>query len=363
MKLFDSVQLGFVSLKNRIVMAPMTRSRAPGNLPNRLMAEYYGQRAAAGLIVSEGTAPAADGLGYARIPGIFSAEQAQGWKGVAEAVHAAGGRIFIQLMHAGRVGSCRNLPPGARLLAPSALAVNGTIWTDSAGEVPYDPPEAMSAVEVGAAVAAYAAAAKLAIDAGCDGVELHGANGYLINQFLDPGSNRRIDAYGGNAAARNRFAVEVAVATAAAVGNGRVGFRISPYGVFNDMSGTYPEIVEQYVALAAELGALRLAYLHFVDHSSMGAPQPDPAAVNDIRRSFRLAGGEKIILSGGYDRPRAEADLQAGHADLIAFGRPFIANPDLPLRLEEGLPLATPDAATFYTPGAAGYTDYPAVSR
>lgn len=359
MKLFSPVTLGSIELKNRIVMAPMTRSRATDNIPNSLMAEYYGQRASAGLIITEGTSPSANGLGYARIPGAFSSEQRDGWRLVTEAVHAKGGRIFVQLMHAGRVGSPLNLPDSAELLAPSAVAVNGTIWTDSHGEQPYGIPRAMTADDIAAAVAEYEKAASLAIEAGFDGVEIHGANGYLITQFLDPGSNQRDDDYGGDATRRNRFALDVATAVIGAIGTSRTGIRLSPYGVFNDMSGAYEGISGQYTQLAADLGTLGLTYMHMVDHSAMGAPKPDQSVVESMCTAFRGNGGGAIILSGGYGRERAEADLQSGAADVVAFGRPFIANPDLVERLSSGAPLAAPDQATFYTPGKEGYTDYP----
>lgn len=360
MKLFSPYQLGATTLHNRVVMSPMTRNRAIGNLPNDLMAEYYGQRAGAGLIITEGTSPSPHGLGYARIPGIFSPEQSEGWKKVTRAVHIRRGKIFSQLMHAGRVGSVLNLPPGGELLAPTAVAMNGKMWTDSQGEQSCDTPRAMTLADIQSAVSEYAQAARNAIAAGFNGVELHGANGYLITQFLDPGSNRRSDVYGGDSDGRNRFALEVAAAVVAAIGAERVGIRLSPYGVFNGMSGDYAGIAEQYSDLVAALGGLKLAYLHMVDHSSMGAPQPDAAMVQALCRTFRVSGGESIILSGGYDRERAERDLSSGAADLIAFGRPFIANPDLVERMQAGLPLAVPDQATFYTSGPHGYTDYPA---
>jgi len=358
MKLFSTFKLGNTELQNRVVMAPMTRSRAPGNLTNALMAEYYGQRSGAGLIITEGTSPSPNGLGYARIPGIFSPEQSTAWGLVTSAVHGKGGKIFIQLMHCGRVGSLLNLPPGAELVAPSAVAMNGVIWTDSQGEQPYGAPREMTAGDVKSAIAEYARAARFAIDAGFDGVEVHGANGYLITQFLDPGSNQRLDEYGGDAVRRNRFALDVAAAVVKEIGAERVGIRLSPYGVFNDMSGTYPGIAEQYSELAAGVGGMGLAYLHLVDHSSMGAPKPDPVTVTSMCDRFRSAGGKAIILSGGYDSERAETDLGSGAADLIAFGRPFIANPDLVARLKSGAPLAVPDQATFYSPGEKGYTDY-----
>lgn len=361
MKLFTPFQLGGLELQNRIVMAPMTRSRAPGNLANGLMATYYGQRAGAGLIITEGTSPSANGLGYARIPGMFSPEQTESWKQVTAAVHAGGAKLFMQLMHCGRVGSVLNLPAGAELLAPSAIALAGAVWTDVQGEQPYGVPREMTSEDIGTVVGDYVQAGLNALAAGFDGVEVHAANGYLITQFLDPGSNRRSDAYGGNAGRRNRFALEVAGAVAAAIGPERVGIRLSPYGVFNDMAGAYDGIESQYGALAEGLGKLALAYVHLVDHSAMGAPKPAASTVRLICDSFRAAGGRAVILSGGYDRDRAEADLESGAADLVAFGRPFIANPDLPVRLRTGVNLAEPDQATFYTPGPEGYSDYPAL--
>lgn len=359
MKLFAPVTLGNIELSNRIVMAPMTRSRALGSIPNSLMAEYYGQRATAGLIVTEGTSPSPNGLGYARIPGIFSEAQRDGWRLITEAVHANGGRIFIQLMHVGRVGNKLNLPPGAELVAPSAVAMSGKIWTDSQGEQPYDLPREMTAEDIALAITEFTQAAKLAVEAGFDGVELHGANGYLINQFLDPGSNQRDDDFGGDTQRRNRFALDVARAISSAIGASRTAIRLSPYGVFNDMTGNYDGIAEQYTQLAAELGQVGLAYLHLVDHSSMGAPKPEAATVAAMTKAFRDHGGGAVILSGGYDLERAEADLQSGAGELVAFGRPFISNPDLVDRLRNGAPLAAPDMATFYTPGKEGYTDYP----
>ncbi|MEI6564596.1 MAG: alkene reductase [bacterium] len=363
MKLFSQYKLGAVELKNRVVMSPMTRSRAIGNLPNELMAGYYAQRASAGLIITEGTSPSPNGLGYARIPGIYSAKQTACWQQVTAAVHAHSGRIFMQLMHTGRVGHLLNLPPGSELLAPSAVATSGKMWTDSQGEQPCGMPREMTSANIRQTVDEYVHAARNAITAGFDGVEIHGANGYLITQFLDPDSNRRNDEYGRDGTGRNRFAIEVAAAIIAAIGAERVGIRLSPYGVFNDMSGSYNGIATQYTDLAATLGRLSLAYLHLVDHSAMGSPKPDPSTVKAMCSGFRAAGGRAIILSGGYERDRAESDVKSGEANLIAFGRPFIANPDLVERLKAGYQMAVPDQTTFYTPGSKGYTDYPVTSN
>jgi N-ethylmaleimide reductase len=333
----------------------MTRSRAEGNVPNDLMAAYYGQRAGAGLIVTEGVAPHPDGLGYARIPGLFSAAQQEGWRKVADAVHAKGGHIFVQLMHTGRIGHPGNLPAGAEILAPSAVQAKGDMWTDAEGLQPMPSPRAMAPTDLEEAKDSFVRAARLAREAGLDGVELHAANGYLLEQFLNPGTNRRRDGYGGSLEARTRFVVEVAEAVAQAIGPDRVGIRVSPFGVFNDMP-PYDQVEVTYLHLAKEFSRIGLAYLHVVDHSSMGAPEVPGSLKAALRKAFSGA----FILSGGYDRARAEADLAAGKGDLVAFGKPFISNPDLVARLQAGAELAAPDQGTFYTPGPAGYTDYPA---
>lgn len=351
--LFTPTQLGSLSLKNRIVMAPLTRSRAIGNLPNALMEEYYRLRAEAGLIITEGTSPSPNGLGYARIPGLFNEEQVQGWRRVTDAVHQVGGKIFVQLMHTGRVSHPTNLPAGARVIAPSAIAVPGEMWTDADGLQPHPVPREMSEADISQSIAEYAASAKLAMQAGFDGVELHAANGYLIDQFLNTAANQRNDRWGGNIENRIRFAVEVAKTTVAAIGAERVGMRISPYGVFN---GQVPdaEMDALYLRLIDELNALSLLYIHVVDHSAMGAPEVSPELKARIRAAFK----GKYILSGGYDVARADADLDAQRGDLVAFGRPFISNPDLVTKLKSGQELVAPDFATFYTPGEKGYTDY-----
>ncbi|MEQ6291905.1 alkene reductase [Vogesella sp. GCM10023246] len=351
--LFTPTELGRLTLKNRIVMAPLTRSRAPGNLPNELMAHYYRLRAEAGLIITEGTSPSPNGLGYARIPGLFNAEQVQGWRRVTDGVHQAGGKIFVQLMHTGRVSHPSNMPAGASILAPSAVAVPGEMWTDADGMQPHPVPREMSEADIAQSIAEYAASAKLAIQAGFDGVELHAANGYLIDQFLNTASNQRQDRWGGTVENRIRFAVEVARATVAAIGAGRVGMRISPYGVFNAQVPD-AEMDDVYLRLIDELNALGLLYIHVVDHSAMGAPEVSP----ELKARLRAAFNGQYILSGGYDVARAEADLDAQRGDLVAFGRPFISNPDLVAKLKSGQELVAPDFATFYTPGEKGYTDY-----
>jgi N-ethylmaleimide reductase len=356
MTLFSKFHLGNIALKNRVVMSPMTRCRAIDNIPNDLMAEYYAQRAEAGLIITEGTAPSSNGLGYARIPGLYNQAQVEGWKKVTSAVHAKGGKIFAQLMHTGRVSHPDNMEAGTRVLGPSAIAMSGEMYTDAAGPQAYPVPEAMSLQDIQTEQDAFATAAKNAIKAGFDGVEIHGANGYLVDQFLNTASNQRTDAYGGSFKNRARFALEVAEKVAAAIGQEKTGIRLSPYGAFNDMA-TSDDMKVLFEYLAEALGKLGLAYIHLVDHSSMGAPEVG----YDIKAKIQKAFGGPVILSGGYDRQRAETDLQEEKADLVAYGRPFLANPDLVERLKNDLPLNDPDPATFYTPGAKGYTDYPAM--
>ena len=355
--LFNPLVTPSLQLANRVVMAPMTRSRAvASNTPNALMAEYYGQRATAGLIITEGTSPSPNGLGYARIPGLFNEAQVRGWQPVVEAVHARGGKIFVQLMHSGRVGHPANLPAGARVLGPTADICPGEMYTDAEGMQPNGSPQAMTLVDIGQAVAEFAASAKLAIDAGFDGVELHAANGYLIEQFLNANINRRTDAYGDGPKGRNRFALEVARSTTAAIGANRVGIRLSPHGVFNG-TGAFAGVDEQFETLVRQLSELNLLYVHVLDHSAMGAP----AVPADLKARLRAAFKGLFILAGGFDRDSAERALAAGQADLIAFARPFIANPDFVARMRIGADLAAADPKTFYTPGPTGYTDYPSM--
>ena len=344
---------GKISIQNKIVMAPMTRSRAIGNIPNQLMAQYYAQRASAGLIITEGTAPSPNGLGYARIPGIFSQEQIAGWKLTTEAVHAKGGKIFMQLMHTGRVGHEANLPAGAQLLAPSAVSANEAMWTDTAGMQTTPTPKAMSIEEVEACIEEFAQAAANAIEAGFDGVELHSANGYLLEQFLNPGVNQRIDNFGGNIENRIRFVVEATKAVVERIGADKVGVRISPYNTFNAMP-VYDETVETYERLVEELNALNIAYLHVVDYAAR-ATEEGQALLKTIRGSF----SNTLIFNAGYTKERAIKAIENQEADLISFGSSFIANPDLPYRFANDIPLSTPNPETFYTPGEVGFIDYP----
>ena len=356
--LYSPVTLGPYTFKNRIAMSPMTRSRAQGNLPDDLMVEYYKQRAAsAGLIITEGTSPSPNGLGYPRIPGIFSAAQVAGWKKITDAVHSKGSKIFVQLMHTGRVGHPNNLPQGAAVVGPSAIAAAGEMYTDAEGAKPHPTPKAMTEADVKTAIGEFEQAAKNAVAAGFEGIELHGANGYLLEQFIRPTSNKRTDAYGGSIENRARFALDVVKATTAAIGKDKVGIRLSPFGVFNDLP-LYPEMEAEYAYLARALNATGLFYIRLVDHSPMGAP----AVPQSIKETFRKEFKGVLILSGGYDAARAESDLEAGKADLVAVGRPLLANPDLLERWKSGAPLNPPDMNTFYTPGAKGYTDYPVLA-
>lgn len=356
--LYSKYALGPLTLQNHLAMAPMTRNRATDNIPNALMVEYYAQRAAAGLIITEGTSPSPNGLGYPRIPGIFSPAQVEGWKRITGAVHAGGAKIFVQLMHCGRVAHPLNLPAGARMLAPSAVAAAGEMYTDAEGLKPHPAPQAMTGAEITSTIAEYAQAARNAVTAGFDGIELHSANGYLLEQFIRPNTNRRTDAYGGPIENRARFVLEVAEAAAGAVGKDRVGIRLSPFGVFNDMP-LYDAMEADYTYLAQQLDARGLVYVHLVDHSSMGAPPVPDAMKTAFRRLFKRT----LILSGGYDAGRAESDLAAGKCDLIAVGRPFLANPDLVERWRTSAAVNAWDMSTFYTPGPKGYTDYPALTK
>jgi len=356
--LFQPTKLGSLALQNHIVMSPMTRSRAGAHsAPTELAAIYYEQRASAGLIITEGTSPSPNGQGYARIPGLWNDAQVAGWSEITKRVHAKGAKMFAQLMHTGRVSHPLNLPEGAAVLAPSAVRLEGQMWTDQQQAQDYPTPRAMTEAEVRTALEEHVTAARNAIKAGFDGVELHGANGYLTEQFLNPHTNQRTDGYGGSVAARTRFALEAAGGMADAIGKERVGVRLSPYGVASGMS-SYPEVDATYLLLAQEFSKLGIAYLHVVDHSAMGAPPVPDSIKKTIREQFKGV----YIAAGGFDRASAEAVLERKAADLVAFGRPFLANPDLVARMEHGWQLAAPDMSKLYTPGPEGYLDYPAHS-
>ncbi len=355
--LFSKTVLGPLTLQNHLVMAPMTRSRAADNIPNALMAEYYAQRGTTGLIITEGTSPSPNGLGYPRIPGIFSPNQVEGWKRITDAVHTEGAKIFVQIMHCGRIAHRLNLPAGARVIAPSAVAAPGKMYTDAEGLKSHPVPQEMTEEDIKSTITEFVQAAKNAVTAGFDGIELHSANGYLLEQFIRPNTNQRMDSYGGPIENRARFVLEVAGAVMDAIGKDKVGIRLSPFGVFNDMP-LYDTMETDYTYLAQQLNTLGLVYIHLVDHSAMGAP-PVPDA---IKVTFRKLFKHTLILSGGYDAFRAESDLTKDKCDLIAVGRPLLANPDLLDRWRSSAALNSPDMDTFYTPGPRGYTDYPALN-
>ncbi len=356
--LFTPVRLGPFELPNRIVMAPMTRSRAgDGNVPTPLMTEYYTQRASAGLIITEATQVSDTAQGYPSTPGIHTNAQAAGWRRVTEAVHTQGGRIFVQLWHVGRISHPMFQPNGALPVAPSAIAAQGELYTGE-GMKPFPVPRALETAEIPGLVRDFAEAAKRAVyDSGFDGVEIHGANGYLIDQFLRDGTNKRTDAYGGSVENRARFLLEVVQATVAAIGADRVGVRLSPNGTFNDMSDSDPAPLFGYVAKA--LSTFGLAYLHVIE--GIDGPMALPAGAKPVAADLRAAFKGTYIINGGYTREAADAALAKGEADLVSFGAPFISNPDLPARLKLGAPLAEGDRDSFYGGTEKGYTDYPAL--
>jgi N-ethylmaleimide reductase len=353
--LFQPVTIGKLALPNRIVMAPMTRNRADErDAPHALNAQYYRQRAGVGLIITEASQVSPQGKGYPRTPGTYNATQIAGWSHITDAVHAAGGRIFLQLWHVGRISHPSTQADGALPVAPSAIAADGTIATDN-GPQPFAVPRALATAEIPGVVEQFRRGALNALAAGFDGVEIHGANGYLIDQFLRDGTNRRTDRYGGSPENRVRFLREVTEAVASVWGADRVGVRLSPLGNFNSMSDSNPALTFGHAAEV--LGRYGLAYLHVVEggHESAGVAF-DWAA---LKRLFK----GPYVSNGGYDRGRAAAVLAEGRADLVSFGTPYVANPDLAERFRLGLPLAEPDRATLYGGDARGYTDYPALDR
>jgi len=356
--LFTPYALSALQLPHRIVMAPMTRNRAgAGNVPTPLVAEHYAQRASAALIITEATQISPQGVGYPGTPGLHSDEQVAGWRRVTEAVHREGGRVFVQLWHVGRISHPSLQPNGALPVAPSAIAPAGNALTHE-GLRPFVEPRALEEAEIAEIVRDYARAAERARDAGFDGVEIHAANGYLIEQFLTDGSNRREDRYGGSIANRARFLLEVTQAVVDAWSPERVGLRLSPRGTFNDIresqrASTFGHAVDA-------LNDFGLAYLHLVDPISAGAADDSvPRLAPDLRRRF----SGPLIINGGFTLEHAAAAIEQNEADLVAFGVPFLANPDLPARLRLGAPLNTPVRATFYGGGAGGYTDYPTLEQ
>ena len=349
--LLSSYELGDLALKNRMVLAPMTRCRAiEGNVPSPMAPTYYVQRASAGLIVTEATQVSPQGVGYVRTPGIHSKEQVAGWKKVTDAVHAAGGVIFLQLWHVGRI-SHPDFHGGELPVAPSSVAAEGTVFTPK-GPQKMVTPRALAASELPGIVEQFRRGAENAKAAGFDGVELHGANGYLLDQFTRDGTNKRTDAYGGSVENRARFPLEVTEAVVGVWGPGRVGYRISPNGTFNSMSDSNPAATFSH--LARELDARGVVYLHVVDPAADGGKRISPLLQGVFDGTY--------VVNGGFDAETADAAIRRGETDLVAFGVPFLANPDLPERYRLKAPLNAADQATFYAGEAKGYTDYPALA-
>ncbi|KQQ95570.1 1,2-oxophytodienoate reductase [Leifsonia sp. Leaf325] len=345
--LWSPTTLGRIDLAHRVVMAPMTRSRATDDgLVTDLTRTYYRQRASLSMLISEGTQPSEDGQGYLATPGIHTAEQAAAWGRVADAVHAEGSTLIIQLMHVGRVSHRSNTPHGRAPLAPSAVAARGDMFT-ATGPQPMTEPRAMTEADIARTISDFRRAARLAVDAGADGVEVHGANGYLLQQFMSTNANRRTDAYGGDIAGRIRFPVEVASAVADEIGADRTGYRISPGSPLGDIEEA--DVAEVYAALLDRLAPLGLAYLHVVH---LG----DESLLRAIRGAWR---GGLVLNRAGAGLARRVADLHEGLADVVSVGALALANPDLPARIRSGAPLNEPDRATFYGGGSHGYTDYP----
>lgn len=349
---FDPITVAGTELANRIAMAPMTRSRAYGGLVSELTAEYYAQRATAGLIITEGTQPSVIGQGYPFTPGLHSAEQVAAWRKVTDAVHADGGTIFAQLLHTGRIGHPVLLPDGLVPVAPSPIAAQGQVFTPD-GPKEFVTPRELSEAEIEQTIADHVTAARNAVEAGFDGVELHGANGYLIQQFLAHNTNQRTDGWGGSFGGRIRFAVEVVSAVAAAIGSTRTGLRVSPGASTNDIHEPDPR--PTYEALVQEITGQDLAYLHVMEFG-------DRELTNALRKQFDGAFILNPYTEGRTTGPEDLALVEDGTADLISFGQLFLANPDLPRRLAAGGPFNTADPATFYGGDASGYTDYPALS-
>jgi len=363
--LFDPIQAGDLKLANRIVMAPLTRNRSPNAVPRDIAATYYAQRASAGLLITEATAISHQGQGYADVPGLYGSEQLEAWKRVTTAVHAKGGKIVVQLWHVGRVSHNELQPEGGQPVAPSAITAKTKTVLIKDGVPAYvetSAPRALDASELPGIVHTYAAAARNAIEtAGFDGVEVHGANGYLLDQFLKTGSNKRSDDYGGSIENRARLLLEVTRAVVDAVGGGRTGIRISPVTPANDVHDENPQPLFEHVV--KQLATLNLAYIHVIEGATGGPREIEdrPFDYEALKAAYRRAGGKGAwMVNNGYDQPLAEEALKEGD-DLVAFGKPFISNPDLVRRLREGAALNPWDKNTFYGGGEKGYTDYPAL--
>ena len=363
--LSDPVQAGDLQLANRIAMAPLTRNRSPNAVPTDLVATYYTQRASAGLIISEATAISHQGQGYADVPGLYAPEQVAAWKKVTSSVHAAGGKIVVQLWHVGRVSHTDLQPGNAAPVAPSAIQANTKTVLIQNGVPTFTPtsmPRALELAEIPGIVADYRRAARAAIEAGFDGVEIHAANGYLIDQFLKTGANQRTDDYGGSIENRARLLLEVTRAIADAIGAGKVGIRLSPVTPANDIVDADPQPLFDYVV--RQLGSLGLSYLHLIEGATGGPREVEgrPFDYTALKAAYRAAGGKGAwMVNNAYTRELADTALAHG-ADIVAFGRPFIANPDLVARLHANAPLNEVNRATLYGGGAEGYTDYPALS-
>lgn len=368
--LFDPIQAGDLHLANRIAMAPLTRNRSPRAVPRDITATYYAQRASAGLLITEGTAISHQGQGYADVPGLYATEQLDGWKRVTAAVHARGGRIVTQLWHVGRVSHRALQPGGAAPVAPSPIVAKSKTYlvdpeTGAGRFEPTSEPRELDASELPGIVHAFAAAARNAVEtAGFDGVEIHGANGYLLDQFLKTGANQRTDDYGGSIENRARLMLEVTRAVADAVGPGRVGLRLSPVTPANDIVDANPQPLYEY--LARQLAPLGLAYVHVIEGATGGPREVEgrPFDYAAFKNAYRSAGGRGAwMVNNGYDRDMAQEAVASGRADIVAFGRAFISNPDLVERLRRGAPLNAWDKTTFYGGGEHGYIDYPALEQ
>ncbi|MBO9514086.1 MAG: alkene reductase [Variovorax sp.] len=364
--LFDPIQVGDLHLRNRVVMAPLTRNRSPNAIPRDITATYYAQRASAGLLITEATAISHQGQGYADVPGLYGTEQLDAWKHVTQAVHAKGGKIVVQLWHVGRVSHSELQPDGGQPVAPSAIAAKTKTVLIKNGVPTFTDtsvPRALDAAELPGIVHSYAVAARNAVEtAGFDGVEVHGANGYLLDQFLKTNSNKRTDDYGGSIENRARLLLEVTRAVVDAVGGGKTGIRLSPVTPANDVHDDDPQPLFDYVV--RQLAPLNLAYIHIIEGATGGPREiaDRPFDYEALKAAYRKAGGKGAwMVNNGYDKPLAEAALKEGD-DLVAFGKAFISNPDLVRRLREGAPLNAWDKNTFYGGGEAGYTDYPALA-
>jgi N-ethylmaleimide reductase len=354
--LFSELKFGRCLLPNRIIMSPMTRSRADEDFaPSAMSVTYYTQRASAGLIIAESTTPSPNAHCYVRQPGIYTKKQVDAWRKVTDSVHAAGGRIFLQLNHGGRAAHPLNQPPGGEIIGPSPIAMKGTRYTDQLGEAPTPVPREMTLQDIQRVVSDFGKAAGNAVYAGFDGIELHCSTGYLMEQFLNPSANHRADRYGGSIKNRARFVVELLTSVSESIGPDRVGIRVSPYSFINDLIGEYPEMEDTYRYLVAEMNRIGILYQHLKDVSSLGGAVFKKPLRDEMRKSFKGI----TLQNGGFNKERAETALAAGEGDAIVFGRPFIGNPDFATRLKNNWPIVAHDESTVYTTGPKGYIDYP----